>query len=946
MSVVTSSVGLASGIDTGAIIDALIGAQRGTITRLTNRRLGFEAEASGLTALQQFTLSINTAAERLGNPETYDAVRVRSSDADALAVSAEPGATAGSTVYTPVRQSSTHAAVTAGFAGPSAAVGTGELVLSDRPGVRGETPLDLLNGGAGVRRGEVRVTDSAGNVARVDLAGARTTRDVLNAFNNAEGVALNARVEGVGFVLEDLSDPNGTGTITVADLAGGTTAADLGLAGTGAGKVAGDEVYAVAEAFTFGLLDDGIGLRTAGDDPDGEPRNDLGIELADGTTFEVDLDGDRTVGGVVAAINDHASNGGKLTAELAGGRLVLTDRTDPPQVPDPDNPGNPLLGTPPGTKEADTELTLTELNGADVLRGLGLTTAVERDVDGAGGDDRLTGARLLAGLDSVLLRNLGGPDGIAGGQIRVRDRAGNASNLDLTGAESLDEVVAAINDAGTGVRAAVTDAGLTLSDASGGTGLLKIIDQEGTLAADLGIVGEYGSNAVTGEPVARRSVGRATALESFAAGPVAGGVTVTDSAGVSFTAELGAAATVGDVLDLFNTAADDANAGVRAELNDTGDGFRLVDTAGGAGELAVAGGLAVDSLRLGGAVKDGVLSARDATIIEIGEDDTLEDLAAKLSAAGTGVSAQIVNDGTTLASSRLALTSDASGAARRFRIDDRGLTFADGRSSLGLRTSVRGEDALLAVGADAAGGFLLADADGSFDGLPGGAGVTIKRATGEPVTVTVSRDDSGVTDALKNFVASYNNLADLAGDLTESNGETGERGVLAGNPTVGRILRRTGSLLTRRFGPPRVPGAGGEEETVRPRTLFDLGVREGKDGRISLNADRLADALAADPAAVADFFRDPDAGFAQAAQDAMDTLNDPFNGLIERETDALEARGEQIVGRVATLEARLLLKRDRLVRQFAAMESAIAGINSSQTALAALRPLNADGTSQ
>ena len=68
--------------------------------------------------------------------------------------------------------------------------------------------------------------------------------------------------------------------------------------------------------------------------------------------------------------------------------------------------------------------------------------------------------------------------------------------------------------------------------------------------------------------------------------------------------------------------------------------------------------------------------------------------------------------------------------------------------------------------------------------------------------------------------------------------------------------------------------------------------------------------------------------------------------MIERETDALEARGEQIVGRVATLEARLLLKRDRLVRQFAAMESAIAGINSSQTALAALRPLNADGTSQ
>ena len=322
-------------------------------------------------------------------------------------------------------------------------MGVGELVLSNRPGVRGETPLDLLNGGAGVERGEVRVTDSAGNVALVDLSGARTTRDVLDAFNAADGVALNARVEGKGFVLEDLSDPNGAGTLTVADLAGGATAADLGLAGSGAGAIDGGDVYEVSGAFTFDLLDDGLGLQTAGTDD--EPLDDLGIELADGTTFEVDLGGDRTVGGVLSAINDHADNGGKLTAELAGDRLVLTDHTDPPQVPDPDNPGNPLFGIPPGTKEADTELTLANLNGADVLRGLGLTAPVERDVDGAGSDDRLTGGRLLAGLDSVLLRNLGGPDGVGGGEISLTDRSGATATLDLTAAESLDEVVSAVN---------------------------------------------------------------------------------------------------------------------------------------------------------------------------------------------------------------------------------------------------------------------------------------------------------------------------------------------------------------------------------------------------------------------------------------------------------------------------------------------------------------------
>ena len=477
MSVVTSSVGLASGIDTGAIIDALIGAQRGTIAKLNNRAAAFRAEAGGLDALQSFTLSLNTAAERLGNPETFAAVTVEASDADALAVSAGPGAPPGVAVFTPLRNTSTHAATTRGFAGPGAAVGAGELVISRRPGVRGETPLDLLNGGAGVRRGEVRVTDAAGNVARVDLSSARTTADVLDAFNGADGVALNARVEGGRFVLEDLSDPAGAGTLRVSDLPGGKTAADLGLAGGGSGRVVGETVLSAAPAFTFELLDDGVGLHTAGTAE--EPADDLKIELADGTAFALDLDGDRTLGGVVAAINDHEDNGGKLLAELvddgAGARLVLTDRTDPP-AGDDDGGGNPGGGLPGGLGGDDGGggngggagpagpgvLTLTELNGAEVLRGLGLDAAVAADAN-AGGDDRLRGKKLVAGLDSVLLRNLGGPDGVRGGKIRVRDRAGGASNIDLGAAESLDDVVAAINAAGTGVRAAVTDAGLTRS---------------------------------------------------------------------------------------------------------------------------------------------------------------------------------------------------------------------------------------------------------------------------------------------------------------------------------------------------------------------------------------------------------------------------------------------------------------------------------------------------
>ena len=936
MSVVTSSVGLASGIDTGAIIDALIGAQRGTIAKLTNRQAAFRAEAGGLDALQAFALSINTSVERLGNPETFAAVTVAASDPAALAVSAAPDAPAGATVFTPLRAASSHSVVTAGFAAADSPVGTGELVISEKPGVRGETPLDLLNGGAGVRRGEVRVTDAAGNIARVDLSSARTTRDVLDAFNNADGVALNARVEGGRFVLEDLSDPTGAGTLRVADLPGGSTAADLGLDGSGPGRVTGAEVYTAAPAFTFDLLDDGVGLHTAGTAD--EPLDDLQIELADGTRFALDLDDNPTLGGVVAAINGHADNAGKLTAELTDGRLILTDRTDPPSDGGGGFPGLPGGG---GDDDPPPALALTELNGADVLRGLGLNGAAELDVNGAG-DDRLTGSKLVAGLDSVLLRNLGGPGGVAGGEIRLTDRAGASATLDLTAAESLDEVVAAINHSGLGLRADVGEDGLKIADSTGGAGNIVIEDVTGSLAADLGAAGAFASSAVAGGGAARRSVGRATALADFAAGPVAGGVSVTDSAGVRFTADATGAATVGEVLDLFNAAAAAANggagAGVRAELNDTGDGFRLVDVAGGAGELAVAGSAAATALRLDGAVSEaGVLSARDATTVVFEEGDTLADLAEKLNAAGAGVTAQIADDGTTLAPARLILSATDAGAAGRFRLDDSGLTPAGpgGRAGLGAAVSVRGEDALLAVGADARSGFLLADSDGSFDNLPGGVGVTLKQATGEPVTVTVGRDDSGATGALKGFVAAYNNLVGLAGELTSFDAETNERGVLQGNSTVGRVLRRVGGLLTRRFGP-----AAGDGNA--PRTLFDLGIREGKDGKLTLKTDRLDAALADDPDAVAAFFRDKTAGFSKLAGETLDSLNDPFAGLFQLETDALETRQARLGDRVTALERQLDAKRDRLVRQFAAMEQAISQINSSQSSLLSLQALTFD----
>ena len=925
MSAVTTSIGLASGIESGKIIDALINASRGSVLKLQGRKTEFEAVKTGLGALEAFVLTLSTGVDTLGRTDTFDAVAALSSDADALAVSADRDAIPGTYSFTPLRSASAHAVRTRGFASADSPLGTGEVVLSRGGGLVTDTPLDLLNGGAGVRRGTVRVTDAAGAGADVDLSAARTVTDVLDAFNSAAGLSVEARVEGDRFVLTDRG--GGAGALSVVDLAGGKTAADLGLtadAGAADGTVAtsggtaavrtGGAVFAATADFTLDLLDDGLGVHTAS-------GADLNVTLSDGTALFLNLDEAganggpaNTVADVLAAVEGHASNddgagGKKVTAAVTDGRVVLTDLTGG-------------AGT----------LSVEDVGSANVTRALGL------DATAAGGT--LTGDRLAAGLNSVLLRNLGGGTGVTAGTVRLTDRSGATADLDLSAAESLDEVVAAVDGAGLSLAASVDDAGtgLVLRDTSGGAGNLRVEDLSGSLAADLGLAVDAAQNTVSSGSLKLRHVGRNTSLADFGPGKTAvptGSFRITDSAGDSANVTVTADdETLGDVLDRINA----AGVGVTASLNATGDGFTLTDTAGGPGTPSVDPGDTADALRIGGedADGDGSLTARRAAVVVLEEGDTLADLASKLSAAGAGVSATVFDDGTSLAPARLLISAADAGTAGRFFLDA-------GLLNLGAETSAVGRDALLGFGGAGGDDFLLASSDGNFDDLPGGLGATLGTPTGQPVTVTVVRDTAAVGRTLGGFVDAYNNFLATADTLTRFDPATGERGILQGNGVVSRVRNRLRTLIDRPFGPAASSSNGGSGDA--PRTLFDLGVRLGKNGRLSLKSDRLARALADDADAVRAFFTDPSGGFGTTADEVLDSLTDPFDGLFEIEGRSLDTRTARLDSRIEELEASLAVRRDRLVRQYAAMEETISRFNSFQQSLDSIGPLRVDSKS-
>lgn len=902
MSQIKSSTGLASGLDIGAIVDALINAQRAPARRLEARRDNLTIQQTGLTTLQAQLLSLSTTLVSLKDRNTFTSLSVQNSDSAQLKVASKLTSLPGLYQFQSVRLATNHRSVSRGFANADTQqIGqSGQLVLHRARPLNQATRLDLLNGGQGIRRGVIQITDRSGATAQVDLRNVVSLDDVLTAINDA-GIGVRATTSGGHLVLSDTTGQTAA-NLSVSEVAGGHAAADLGIAQSVAGDtLTGSDVYTVTEDFALHLLNDGNRLRqTTGVD-------DLQFSLADGSSFSVNLDNAATLGDLLAKINDDADNAGKLTAALQNGRIVLTDNT---------TGGN--------------SLTLTNLNGGNATRVLGL--------DGAASGGTLTGQRLIAGANSSLLRNLRGGQGITQlGELTLTDRTGATATIDLSQAESLDEVLTAINAATTtgSVKLQITAEinangdGLVIRDTSGATASnLVIADANGsTLADELGIAVDAAQTEVSSAKLGLRFVNEATSLANYSpkGGAVAkGSFRIQDSAGNQAVISITSAVTnIGDVLDRINAA---SGINVTARLNDTGDGIVLVDDAGGAGNLTVTevGGRTAADLRLLGTGVVGPggqqqIVSRNATVIDIAATDTLTAISSKINAIGGTIRASVINSGAAINGFRLSLSSTISGEAGRFVVDDGGL-------NLGFTTQETGQDAVLRIGSDPATGFLLTSSNNTFSNVPGNLDVTLLSAGSAAATVTAERDTEKVRTTIQGFVTAYNAYVDLVTGLTKYDTATQTRASLQGTAAPLQIQARFNTLINRLTG----------SEGSAVRSLADVGVTLTTGGKLSFDSTRLAAALASDPDAVRDLFASSTTGFAKQLDDALSYFNDSVTGTLTVQSQGLQKSIDSLDARIDDFDAQLDVRRARLEQQFVQMETILSGLQSQQQSLSGL----------
>ncbi len=341
----------------------------------------------------------------------------------------------------------------------------------------------------------------------------------------------------------------------------------VGDTGTLSARLAfdGNDEYNLTAHEVFGLLSDrvqgsvdldpAVTRNTRLDELNG--ANGLGIRLGSlrfteqgrAGTWTVDLTAATSIGQIIDVINRTAAKAGsRLDADLnaAGNGIQIT-------------PGN--------------DVAITTLENGVLASDLGILTSTPTGavIEGLDLDRRVTNSTPIADL-------LGGAGMDFAGSTFGITNGSHTISIDLTPAETVQDIVNTINNTGIGVRALLNDAGTgidVLNEISGS--VMSIFEEGATVAANLGI----------------RTLNTTTSLDDLNFGD---GVRRTEGEddleivakdGSTVAVNLDSASTIQEVIDLINTAATAAGVGIAASLSATGNGLRIADTSGGAGGLQI-----------------------------------------------------------------------------------------------------------------------------------------------------------------------------------------------------------------------------------------------------------------------------------------------------------------------------------------------------------------------
>lgn len=303
-------------------------------------------------------------------------------------------------------------------------------------------------------------------------------------------------------------------------------------------------------------------------------------------------------------------------------------------------------------------------------------------------------------------------------------------------------------------------------------------------------------------------------------------------------------------------------------------------------------------------------------------NSSLDGIAAAINARNAGVTASVVSDSD---GSRL-LLKGVTGASQAFTLTATENAGYEGLSALNVGVGATGttigsaaKDSIVAVDGVA----LKRSTNSISDLIPGVKLDLVSAAVGTNVTLGTQSPSASISEAVTNFVDTYNQLLAVVKQETDP-----ASGALYADPAAKSLTRSLAQLTLTKLSTGVATGA--------PTTLADIGVGTNRDGTLSINADRLSTALTKYPSAVEAMFADGTAasgdglGAALAAITTSATSSTYGLGASADRYTKLQASLADQQTKITTQEDAL---RTRLTAQFAATDARVASYKATQAYL-------------
>lgn len=312
-----------------------------------------------------------------------------------------------------------------------------------------------------------------------------------------------------------------------------------------------------------------------------------------------------------------------------------------------------------------------------------------------------------------------------------------------------------------------------------------------------------------------------------------------------------------------------------------------------------------------------------------GGDGTLDDLRAAINSDEDleGVSANIVNTGD--GQGRLIINADETGQENELTINASGPLAQD--AGLSIENDL---DAVIKID-----GIEATSSSNRFDNVITGVTIDITPgALNDPHAsnsgvLEVDRDTEAVRENIHAFRDAYNDLMSFLNEAKQSSvNDDGEvvGGALSGESVIRSLESQLRSVL-------ETPAS--EDPSDYDSTLLNLGFKtvvdtgsDGtgpRDGHLEIDDERLNEMLDNNFDEVARVLGDEEHGYAVRLEEAASRMTDGTqNGLIPSRTDGLNAKVDRLEDRMQDTIDRLDSYEERLYRQFHAIESVTANLNS------------------